>query len=159
MAKFNRKKWNLRASYFEEKNNYDMAIYCYQQSQNLEKEVTCLEKLHQYELAGDKLREIGREKDAFNYYELADENYRENNQLDKSAQMWTKLEVWDKASPLWESLQEWEKAGECWQKAKQFELECYEKCQEWEYAKKCWQYIGDDKRALYCLEKLLDNLK
>lgn len=147
-------KWDLRGSYFEGKNNYDMAIYCYQQSHNIEKEINCLENLHQYELAGDKLREIKRKKDAFYYYELADENYRENKRLDKSAQMWTKLEIWDKASPLWESLQEWEKAGECWQKAKQFELSalCWEKVEAWDKAEKCWQELGKWEKVAICCQ-------
>ncbi|MBD2393313.1 UvrD-helicase domain-containing protein [Cyanobacterium aponinum FACHB-4101] len=146
--------WNLRGDYFYRENDFAMAIYCYQQSNNKEKEIDCLEKLNQWELAGDKLKEMGREIDAFHNYELANEYYQENQQLDKSAQMWTKLEEWKKASPLWESLQEWDKAGECWQKAEEFELSalCWEKVEAWDKAEKCWQKLENWKKVAICCQ-------
>lgn len=144
--------WNLRGDYFYRENDFAMAIYCYQQSNNKEKEIDCLEKLNQWELAGDKLKEMGREIDAFHNYELANEYYQENKQLDKSAQMWTKLEEWKKASPLWESLQEWDKAGECWQKAEEFELSalCWEKVKAWDKAEECWQELENWEKVAIC---------
>ncbi|AFZ53444.1 UvrD-helicase domain-containing protein [Cyanobacterium aponinum] len=146
--------WNLRGDYFYRENDFAMAIYCYQQSNNKEKEIDCLEKLNQWELAGDKLKEMGREIDAFHNYELANEYYQENKQLDKSAQMWTKLEEWKKASPLWESLQEWDKAGECWQKAEEFEFSalCWEKVEAWDKAEKCWQKLENWEKVAICCQ-------
>ncbi|MBF2057531.1 MAG: AAA family ATPase [Cyanobacterium sp. T60_A2020_053] len=155
------KKWSslsaedceLRANYFWSKNEYDLAVNFYQKANNFKQEIECLLKMQSYELAGDKLLQKGRKKDAKKCYQLADEIYLPNGDFSISVGMWSKLEEWNRVASLWEKLSDWEKAGECWYKAGNWESSaiCWQKVQNWQKAEECWQILGKwDEVAICC---------
>lgn len=137
--------WQKRGVYFESIRNYKLAKLCHEKANDFEGKLRCLEQDNQWELAGDECLERNFREKAHHYYELADQFYRQSDQIKLAVKMWTKLNQWDKVALIWEDLNQWEKAGNCWQKHGDVEkaANCWQKAQKWNEAQKCWQELGN----------------
>ncbi|BAQ63823.1 hypothetical protein [Geminocystis sp. NIES-3709] len=137
--------WQIRGLYFEQEKDYKLAKFCYEKAKDFEGKLRCLEKDHQWELAGDECIAKNLTSQANKYYELADKYYREHDQATSAIKMWTKLDKWDRVAIIWEDLQQWEKAGNCWQKQGNVQKAafCWQKAEKWTAAQKCWEELGN----------------
>lgn len=137
--------WQKRGIYFESVSNYKLAKFCYEKANDFEGKLRCLEQDNQWELAGDECWGRNLWEKGNYYYELADQFYRQSEQIKLAVKMWTKLNQWDKVALIWEDLNQWEKAGNCWQKQGDVEkaAHCWQKAQKWAEAQKCWEKLGN----------------
>ena len=148
MAKWsvlNEEEWKQRGNYFEQEKNYQLAKFCFEQANDFEGKLRCLEQDNQWELAGDECKQKELQSQADKYYQLADKYYREHQQISLAIKMWTKLSEWDKVALIWQELEQWEKAGNCWQKFGDMQKAafCWQKAEKWVEAQKCWQELGN----------------
>ncbi|MGI0481849.1 hypothetical protein ACN4EE_13795 [Geminocystis sp. CENA526] len=137
--------WQKRGLYFEQENDYKLAQFCYEKANDFDGKLRCLEKEHNWELAGDECQAKNLTTQANKYYELADKYYREHDQATSAIKMWTKLNKWDRVAIIWEETQQWEKAGNCWQKGGNVQKAayCWQKAEKWTAAQKCWEELGN----------------
>ncbi len=140
-----KEEWQKRGEYFEAIQNLTLANFCYEKSEDFEGRLRCLEKNNQWEIAGDECLQKNLEERANKYYQMAEEYYRQNDQINLAVKMWTKLNKWDKVATIWEELQQWEKAGNCWQKHGDVAKAavCWQKAKKWTEAQKCWLELGN----------------
>ncbi|HIK38427.1 MAG TPA: hypothetical protein IGQ44_10625 [Geminocystis sp. M7585_C2015_104] len=140
-----KEEWQRRGEYFELIQDLNLAKFCYEKSGDFEGKLRCLEKENQWELAGDECKQRDLEERATKYYQIAEEYYRQNGQINLAVRMWTKLNKWDKVAAIWEELQQWEKAGNCWQKHGDMAKAaiCWQKAKKWTEAQKCWYELGN----------------
>ncbi len=155
-------KWQKAAHDWLIKNQLDKAALCYENCQDWERAAKYWKKSYNWGKYAEVCQQLQQWEEAAQAYLRINNNentekaawcFEKLQNWDKAADCWRKIWKWEKLALICEQQEKWEEAGKAWLLMNEAEraADCYERVNNWEKAEECWRKLENwEKLATVC---------